>query len=58
MANSSSIQIETLEKMHNTIKNGIEETMRIEQANRDEIANNTRRLEELNTSVINTYKRK
>ena len=58
MANSSSIQIETLEKMHNTIKNGIEETMRIEQANRDEIANNTRRLEELNTSVINAYKRK
>ena len=58
MANSSSIQIETLEKMHNTIKTGIEETMRIEQANRDEIANNTRRLEELNTSVINTYKRK
>lgn len=58
MANSSSIQIETLEKMHNTIKNGIEETMRIEQANRDEISNNTRRLEELNTSVINAYKRK
>ena len=58
MANSSSIQIETLEKMHNTIKSGIEETMRIEQANRDEIANNTRRLEELNTSVISTYKRK
>ncbi|WP_455542815.1 toxic anion resistance protein [Intestinibacter sp.] len=57
MANSSSIQIETLEKMHNTIKTGIEETMRIEQANRDAIVENTRRLEALNTSVIDTYKR-
>lgn len=52
MATSSSVQIETLEKMHNTIKNGIEETMRIEQANRDAIAQNTRRLEELNTNII------
>ena len=47
-----------MHKTYNTKKTGIEETMRIEQANRDEIANNTRRLEELNTSVINTYKRK
>ena len=52
MATTSSVQIETLEKMHTTIKNGIEETMRIEQANRDAIATNTKRLEELNTSII------
>lgn len=52
MATSSSVQIETLEKMHNTIKNGIEETMRIEEANRAAIADNTRRLEELNNSII------
>ena len=56
MATSSSVQIETLEKMHNTIKNGIEETMRIEQANRDAIAQNTKRLEELNTNIITNRK--
>ena len=52
MANSSSIQIETLEKMHNTIKSGIEETMRIESTNRESLKENTKRLEELNTSII------
>lgn len=52
MANSSSIQIETLEKMHNTIKSGIDETIRIEAANRESLKDNTRRLEELNTSII------
>ncbi|WP_027701913.1 toxic anion resistance protein [Metaclostridioides mangenotii] len=52
MAGSSSIQIETLEKMHNTIKSGIEETMRIEESSRVAIKDNTKRLEELNTSII------
>lgn len=52
MATSSSVQIETLEKMHNTIKTGIEETMRIEENNRQMIKDNTKRLEELNTSII------
>ncbi|MEF9991563.1 MAG: toxic anion resistance protein [Romboutsia sp.] len=52
MAGASSIQIETLEKMHNTIKSGIDETMRIEEANREAIKDNTKRLEELNTSII------
>ncbi|WP_304340121.1 toxic anion resistance protein [Metaclostridioides mangenotii] len=52
MAGSSSIQIETLEKMHNTIKSGIEETMRIEENSRVAIKDNTKRLEELNTSII------
>ncbi|MDR0879226.1 MAG: toxic anion resistance protein [Clostridioides sp.] len=52
MAGSSSIQIETLERMHQTIKAGIEETMRIEENGRSEIKVNTKRLEELNTSII------
>jgi uncharacterized protein YaaN involved in tellurite resistance len=52
MAGSSSIQIETLEKMHNTIKSGIEETMRIEENSRVAIKDNTKRLEQLNTSII------
>ena len=52
MANSSSIQIETLEKMHSTIKSGIDETLRIEAMNREAIKDNTKRLEELNTSII------
>ncbi len=52
MAGTSSIQIETLEKMHNTIKSGIEETMRIEENSRVAIKDNTKRLEELNTSIV------
>jgi len=38
--------------MHNTIKSGIEETMRIEENSRVAIKDNTKRLEELNTSII------
>ena len=52
MANSSSIQIETLEKTYNIIKTGIEETMRIEENSRASIKDNTKRLEELNTKII------
>lgn len=52
MASSSSVQIETLEKMYNTIKTGIDETMRIESTNRDAIKDNTKRLESLNTAII------
>lgn len=52
MAGSSSVQIETLEKMYNTIKAGIDETMRIESTNRDAIKDNTKRLESLNTAII------
>lgn len=52
MANSSSIQIETLEKTYNIIKTGIEETMRIEENSRVSIKDNTKRLEELNTKII------
>ncbi|RDY23783.1 toxic anion resistance protein [Romboutsia maritimum] len=52
MTNSSSIQIETLEKMYTTIRTGIDETLRIEQQNRESIDINTKRLEELNTSII------
>lgn len=52
MAGSSSVQIETLEKMYNTIKSGIDETMRIEANNREAIKDNTKRLENLNTSII------
>ncbi|HEK8877659.1 TPA: toxic anion resistance protein [Clostridioides difficile] len=52
MAGTSSVQIETLEKMYNTIKSGIDETMRIEENNRALIKNNTKRLEELNTTII------
>ncbi|MEG1311510.1 MAG: toxic anion resistance protein [Romboutsia sp.] len=52
MAGTSSVQIETLEKMYNTIKTGIDETMRIEATNRDAIKDNTKRLESLNTAII------
>ncbi|HFL2478681.1 TPA: toxic anion resistance protein [Clostridioides difficile] len=52
MAGTSSVQIETLEKMYNTIKSGIDETMRIEENNRALIKDNTKRLEELNTTII------
>ncbi|MFY0911964.1 toxic anion resistance protein [Clostridioides difficile] len=52
MAATSSVQIETLEKMYNTIKSGIDETMRIEENNRALIKDNTKRLEELNTTII------
>lgn len=52
MAGTSSVQIETLEKMYNTIKSGIDETMRIEENNRVTIKDNTKRLEELNTAII------
>ncbi|HBF7285145.1 TPA: toxic anion resistance protein [Clostridioides difficile] len=52
MAGTSSVQIETLEKMYNTIKSGIDETMRIEEHNRALIKDNTKRLEELNTTII------
>ncbi|MDR1773428.1 MAG: toxic anion resistance protein [Clostridioides sp.] len=52
MASSSSVQIETLERMHQTIKASIAETIRIEEHSRTEIQNNTRRLEELNNSII------
>lgn len=52
MSGTSSVQIETLEKMHSTIKAGIEETIRIEESNRVQIKDNTQRLEELNTSII------
>ncbi|HBH0400216.1 TPA: toxic anion resistance protein [Clostridioides difficile] len=52
MAGTSSVQIETLEKMYNTIKSGIDETMRIEENNRALIKDNTKRLEELNTAII------
>ncbi|MDI2988720.1 toxic anion resistance protein [Clostridioides difficile] len=52
MAGTSSVQIETLEKMYNTIKSGIDETMRIEENNRALIKDNTKRLEELNTIII------
>lgn len=52
MAGTSSVQIETLEKMYTTIKSGIDETMRIEEKNRVLIKDNTKRLEELNTAII------
>jgi uncharacterized protein YaaN involved in tellurite resistance len=52
MANSSSIQIETLEKMHSTIKSGIDETIRIEETNRSIMKDNSKRLEDINTSLI------
>ncbi|MCC0645061.1 MULTISPECIES: toxic anion resistance protein [unclassified Clostridioides] len=52
MAGTSSVQIETLEKMYNTIKSGIDETLRIEENNRVTIKDNTKRLEELNTAII------
>jgi uncharacterized protein YaaN involved in tellurite resistance len=52
MSNSSSIQIETLEKMHNTIKSGIDETIRIEETNRSIMKDNSKRLEDINTSLI------
>ncbi|EQG75648.1 putative toxic anion resistance domain protein [Clostridioides difficile DA00165] len=38
--------------MYNTIKSGIDETMRIEENNRALIKDNTKRLEELNTTII------
>ncbi|WLD27939.1 TelA-like protein [Clostridioides difficile] len=52
MAGTSSVKIETLEKMYNTIKSGIDETLRIEENNRVTIKDNTKRLEELNTAII------
>lgn len=52
MANSSSVQIETLEKMYSTIKSGIDETMRIEETNRESMKDNSKRLEDINTSLI------
>lgn len=52
MTNSSSIQIETLEKMYSTIKSGIDETMRIEETNRATMKDNSKRLEDINTSLI------
>ena len=52
MAGKSSIDIQTLERMHHTIKQGIEETLRIEEANRVARREDIKRLEEINNSTI------
>lgn len=49
---NSSIQIETLEKMYNTIKSGIDETMRIQESSRETIKENSKRLEEINSTFL------
>lgn len=49
---NSSIQVETLEKMYNTIKAGIDETMRIQESSRETIKENSKRLEEINSTFI------
>ncbi len=49
---NSSIQIETLEKMYNTIKAGIDETMRIQESSRETIKENSKRLEEINSTFL------
>lgn len=49
---NSSIQVETLEKMYNTIKSGIDETMRIQESSRETIKENSKRLEEINSTFI------
>lgn len=49
---NSSIQVETLEKMYNTIKAGIDETMRIQESSRETIKENSKRLEEINSTFL------
>ncbi|MCH1967166.1 toxic anion resistance protein [Paraclostridium sordellii] len=49
---NSSIQVETLEKMYNTIKVGIDETMRIQESSRETIKENSKRLEEINSTFL------
>lgn len=49
---NSSIQGETLEKMYNTIKAGIDETMRIQESSRETIKENSKRLEEINSTFL------
>ncbi len=49
---NSSIQIETLEKMYNTIRSGIDETMRIQESSRETIKENSKRLEEINSTFL------
>ncbi|CEN79344.1 toxic anion resistance protein [Paraclostridium sordellii] len=49
---NSSIQVETLEKMYNTIKAGIDETMIIQESSRETIKENSKRLEEINSTFI------
>lgn len=53
MNSTSSISIETLEKTYNTIQNGIQETMKIQENSREEIKQNTVRLEQINTQIKN-----
>lgn len=52
MTGTSSIQMDTLEKMYNIIKNGIDETARIEESNRVVIKENTKKLETMNLSIL------
>lgn len=47
----SSINIETLEKMYNIIRTGIDETMKIEEDGRNLIKENTKKLESLNETL-------
>ena len=49
---NSSIQVETLEKMYTTIKSGIDEPMRIQESSRETIKENSKRLEEINSTFI------
>lgn len=53
---SPSIKIETLESTYNTIKAGIEETLRIEEECREKRASDRVRLEELNQKMLSTNK--
>lgn len=53
---SPSINIETLESTYNTIKAGIEETLRIEEECRQKRANDRVKLEELNQKMLTTNK--
>ena len=56
MAGSSSIQMETLEKTWETIKNGIEETRHIEQENRTQRVANTQKLENMKYEMMKIKK--
>lgn len=53
MAGSGSVNMDTLEKTWSTIMKGIEDTKQIQDQNRSERANNTKRLEELKVEINN-----
>ena len=57
MAGTSSVQMETLEKTWQTIVNGIEQTKQIEEENRRQRIENSKRLENIKAEMLNGKRR-